>query len=211
VSDTYLSNARVLTATLSTRAEDTRRYLPLLPLVKSLPRKPTNTPPLLAEFHVEATEFLHEVVRVADCLREARAFDGEPALHFGARWQLLRAVERSGGAPTFADLGRALNISRQAARENAIKAAAAGVIELFPTPDDRRTLQVALTSAGRRALEAQRMPQFGWVFTILNGLEPEELRRTNHVLNVIRRRLERFAMEMRAVSGAASARRSRTR
>jgi DNA-binding MarR family transcriptional regulator len=181
--------------------------------VKSLPRKPTHPLPLLAEFRVEATGFLHEIVRVADCLREARAFDGEPALHFGARWQLLRAVERCGGAPTFADLGRALNISRQAARGNAIKAAAAGVIELFPTPDDRRTLQVALTPAGRRALEAQRMPQFGWVFTVLKGFEPEEMRRTNHVLNVIRRRLQNYARESRrgAVSRAASARRSRTR
>ena len=30
---------------------------------------------------VEATLFLHEIVMTADALQEARAFDGEPALH----------------------------------------------------------------------------------------------------------------------------------
>jgi hypothetical protein len=133
--------------------------------------------PLFNQFHIEATAFLHEIVRVADCLRAARAFDGEPAMHFGARWQLLRAIERCGGAPTFADLARAL--------------------------------QVALTPAGRRRLDAQRVPQFAWLFTLLNGLEPEAMRSTHHVLNVIRLRLERYASERRALS-AASARRSRT-
>jgi DNA-binding MarR family transcriptional regulator len=153
--------------------------------------------PLFHDYHVEATAFLYEVVRCADCLREARAFDREPALHFGARWGVLRAIERCGGAPTFSDLGRLLKISRQAAREQAIKVAEAGLVELFPTPNDRRTFQVALTPDGRRALERQRMPQFGWMFTLLNGLEPSTMRETHHVLTVIRRRLERYEQEMR--------------
>ena len=133
--------------------------------------------PLFNEVHVEATAFLHEIVRVADCLREARAFDGEPALHFGARWQLLRAIERCGGAPTFADLARLLKMSRQAAREQALKTAEAGFVELFVAPDDRRLLQVALTPAGRRELERQRMPDFGWVFTLLKGSSRQQCAR----------------------------------
>lgn len=153
---------------------------------------------LFREWHVDATAFLHEVVRAADCLRQARAFNGRTALHYGARWQLLRAIERCGGAPTFADLGRSLGISRQAARESAIKAAKAGVVELFPAPDDRRALQVALTPAGRRELEAQRLPDFGWLFTLLNGLEPDAMRSTCHVLAVIRQRLERYERDMRS-------------
>ena len=36
------------------------------------------------------------------------------------------------------------------------------------------------------------MPDFGWVFTLLNGLEPSTMRETNHVLHVIRQRLERY-------------------
>ena len=129
------------------------------------------------------------------------------ALHFGPRWRLLRAIERCGGAPTFADLGRLLEISRQAAREQALKTAEAGLVELFATPDDRRVLQVMLTPAGRRALERQRMPDFAWVFTLLNGLEPSAMRETNHVLRVLRLRLERYQREMRRVARLASGQR----
>jgi hypothetical protein len=59
---------------------------------------------LVRDDHVEATAFIHEIVMTADSLREARAFDGESAMHFEPRWRLLRAVERCGGAPTFTDL-----------------------------------------------------------------------------------------------------------
>ena len=91
-------------------------------------------------------------------------------------------------------------MSRQAAREQALKTADAGLVELFTAPDDRRLLQVALTPAGRRELERQRMPDFGWVFTLLNGLEPSAMRETNHVLRVLRLRLERYQREMRRVA-----------
>jgi hypothetical protein len=74
---------------------------------RSVPRQP-----LFREYHVEATAFLHEIVRTAGCLEEAKAFDGEPALFFGARWRLLRAIERCGGAPTFSDCARSFRISR---------------------------------------------------------------------------------------------------
>jgi DNA-binding MarR family transcriptional regulator len=154
--------------------------------------------PQFREWHVEATDFLYEIARTADALKEAKAFDGEPALHSGARWRLLRAIERCGGAPTFADLGRALRISRQAARELAVKAATRGVVQLLPAPDDGRALQVALTPSGRRELENQRMPLFSWTFTLLNGLDERAMHEANHVLAVIRRRLERYAREGRA-------------
>jgi DNA-binding MarR family transcriptional regulator len=118
-------------------------------------------------------------------------------MHFGTRWRLLRAIERCGGAPTFTDLGRLLGMSRQAAREHAVKAASAGVIELFQSPDDRRAWQVALTAAGRRALEKQRMPSFSWLFTLLNGLEAGAMRSTHHVVRVLRLRLEHYERDRR--------------
>ena len=97
------------------------------------PRHRRISRPLFNEFHVEATAFLLEIVRAADCLREARAFDGTQALHFGARGRL-------------------------------------------------------------------GMPDFGWVFTLLNGLEPSAMRETSHVLRVLRQRLERYHREMRRVA-----------
>ena len=98
-------------------------------------------------------------------------------------------------------------MSRQAARELALKTAERGLVELFPAHDDRRALQVMLTPRGRKELEAQRMPQLAWVLTVLNGLEPPAMRATNHVLRVIRLRLERDERDRRRAVSAASARR----
>jgi DNA-binding MarR family transcriptional regulator len=155
--------------------------------------------------HVEATAFLHEIVMTADSLRDARAFDGELAMHFDPTSRLLRAIERCGGAPTFTDLGRLLGMSRQAARGHALKAVSEGVVELFQAPEDRRAWQVALTPTGRRTLEQQRKPQIAWIFTLLNGLEPPPMRTTRHVLHVIRQRLERYENELRAAARRVSA------
>jgi DNA-binding MarR family transcriptional regulator len=152
--------------------------------------------------HVEATAFLHEIVTTADALREARAFDGEPAMHYETRSRVLRAIERCGGAPTFTDLGRLLGMSRQAARGHALEAAKRGVVELFQAPDDQRAWQVALTPTGCRELERQRKPQLAWILTLLSGLEPEPMRTTRHVLSVIRQRLERYEKELREAQRA---------
>jgi DNA-binding MarR family transcriptional regulator len=146
---------------------------------------------------VAATMFLYAILEAADRLREARAFDGSPALALGARSHLLRAIERCGGAPTFADLARLLRITPPAARARALAAERAGVVELFPCLDDRRMIQVALTPAGRRRLEAERLPDLGWLFTLLNGLEPKVMRNTAHVLRVLAARLARYEREMR--------------
>jgi len=152
--------------------------------------------PSPSRYRIEAAAFVYEIVLVADALKEAHTFDHDTALHFGRRWQLLRAIERCGGAPTFTDLGRLLGMSRQAARELAIKEAETGVIEIFPAHDDRRAWQVMLTPIGRRALAAQRVPNATWLFTLLNGLDPAAMRMIQHVLRVIRLRLERYEREL---------------
>jgi DNA-binding MarR family transcriptional regulator len=144
-----------------------------------------------------ATAFLHTILEAADRLRDARAFDGSPALWLDSRTHLLRAIERCGGAPSFADLGRLLEITPPAARQQALAAERAGVVELFPCPDDRRMVPVALTPAGRRALEARRLPELGWLFTLLYGLEPKLMEKTAHVLRVLAARLARYEREMR--------------
>ncbi len=147
--------------------------------------------------HVAAAAFLYAIIEAADRLREARAFDGSRALPLDARSDLLRAIERCGGAPSFADLARLLRVSPPSARERALAAVAAGVVEIFPCPDDRRLIQVALTPAGRRVLEAQRLPALGWLFTLLNGLAPATMKSADHVLRVLSARLARYEKEMR--------------
>jgi DNA-binding MarR family transcriptional regulator len=147
--------------------------------------------------HVAGTAFLHTILETADRLREARAFDGSPALWLDARASLLHAIERCGGAPSFADLARLLKITPPASREQALAAERAGHVELFPCPDDRRVIQVALAPAGRRALEERRLPDLGWLFTLLNGLEPAVMRKTAHVLRVLTARLASYERDRR--------------
>ena len=160
-------------------------------------RRPNRSVRSLRSAHWDAAAFLYGILETADRLKTARDFSGEPALRFDRRWTLLRAVERCGGCPTFSDVARLLRVTRQSARVLILAAEKAGVVELFPDSHDRRALQVALTSAGRGLLEAHRLPAVTWLFTLLNGLEPERMRATVHVLAVIRQRLERYDAEMK--------------
>jgi DNA-binding MarR family transcriptional regulator len=154
---------------------------------------------------VAATSFLFAILEAAHRLREARAFDGSLALALDSRSELLRAIERCGGAPSFADLARLLRITRQSARDRALAAARAGVVELFTAPDDRRLIQVAIAPAGRRLLEAQRLPPIDWLFTLLNGLSPAAMASAERVLRVLTARLASCARDRRRQGPAARA------
>lgn len=158
---------------------------------------PRKRVPLFHSEHVEMTAFLHEIIATGDALREARALDGSPALRFDRQWQLLTAIERCANAPTFSSLGRSLGISRQAARDLALAAAKADLIQLRPASHGHRVWLVALTPAGRRAIEAHRMPAFSWAFTLLKNLEPDKMRAANRVLYALRQRLESDERERR--------------
>jgi DNA-binding MarR family transcriptional regulator len=151
-------------------------------------------------YQVDATAFLHEILLTADRLEQARNLDGRPAMHRDPQARVLRAIDRCGGAPTFTYLGRLMGISRQAAREHALAAVRAGVVELWQAPGERRAWQIVMTPAGRRELERQRMPQLAWIGTLLRGLHPLTMRSTQRVLHVIRLRLERDARELKAAS-----------
>ena len=77
----------------------------------------------------------------------------------------------------------------QAAREQVIGAARAGLLELLPDPRDRRSIQIGLTASGRRELAVVRARQSNLVATLLTGLEARDMRLVAHVLRVIRERL----------------------
>lgn len=71
----------------------------------------------------------------------------------------------------------------------------AGVVELEPNPDDKRILQLTLTSNGRSMLAAARSAERLWLATLLLGLGDHELTAATHVVRVVRQRLERDARE----------------
>jgi DNA-binding MarR family transcriptional regulator len=161
---------------------------------------PRRRRPAFHDYQVDATAFLHEILATADRLERARDLSGCPAMRLDPQARVLRAIDRYGGAPTFTYLGRLMGISRQAAREHAVAAVKAGVVELWQAPNERRAWQVVMTPAGRRQLEQERMPQLAWLGTLLHGLHPLTMRSTQRVLQVIRLRLERNAREFNKAS-----------
>ena len=98
--------------------------------------------------------------------------------------------------PGIADVGRALRIRKQSARELVHEAVRAGVIELVPNPQDKRLLQALVTPRGRAELAAARTGDEIWLARLLNGLGDHELEVALRVVGVIRQRLERDAREL---------------
>ena len=153
----------------------------------------------------EGARFLYSIVDTGDCLRAARDFSREPALRLDRRSELLAAIDKTGGCPSFSDVGRALRVTRQSARQIILAAEGAGHVELFPDPYDRRSFQVGLTPSGRRELARRRLPASDWAFMLLNGLEPRSMRTTAEVLGVIRERLRRYEKELELDAAASRA------
>jgi DNA-binding MarR family transcriptional regulator len=108
---------------------------------------------------------------------------------------VLTTVAYSDYCLAIADLGRALRVRKQTAHQLAHAAVRAGVVGLEPNPDDKRILQLTLTSSGRSQLAAARAAEGLWRATLLNGLDDHELTATTHVVRVIRQRIERAARE----------------
>ena len=146
----------------------------------------------------EHARFLYSIVATGDCLRAARDFSGQPALLLDPRSRLLEAIDKAGGGPTFSDIGRVLRITKQTARQMVLAAERAGAVELFPAPDDRRSIRVALTALGRQGLESRRLPAGDWTFMLLNEFKPEQMRTTAEVLGTIRERLRHHEKELKS-------------
>jgi DNA-binding MarR family transcriptional regulator len=152
---------------------------------------------------LEATAFVRDIVATSARIERASAPDGELVVRTDAQFALLATLERLEGCPALADLGRAVGISRQAARELAIAAARAGTVELLPNAADRRIVQIVLTPLGRRILAEAGSRERPWAARLLTGLATREMRLVAHVLRVLRRRLRREEQE-RLHAGAAA-------
>ena len=74
--------------------------------------------------------------------------------------------------------------------------AQAQLVDLLPNPDDRRIIQIKLTSAARAQLTAAKAREAQWVAELCLGLEVREIRRLAHIVRVIRQRLMRNAKRL---------------
>jgi len=144
---------------------------------------------LSKELAAQQLEFIDGIAATAALLLQARDGAGDPIYPSDGRYGLLAALERIGGWPSISELARVLRVSKQAAREQVVAAARAGLLELLPDSHDRRAIQIGLTPGGKRMLAAVRGWQLNLVTTLLLGLQAREMRLAAHVLRVIRERL----------------------
>lgn len=144
---------------------------------------------------VEEIARFAERLRVAQASRQRKRQGATPATA-----RLLRVVASSNRYLAIADAARLMRMTRQAARELVLRAAAEGTLELLPNRDDRRVLQLELTPRGRSALAALELEQRVWLDELLVGLSLRELDTTLGVLRGLRDRLVRFEDRGRRVS-----------
>jgi DNA-binding MarR family transcriptional regulator len=142
-------------------------------------------------WRAEALEFVNGITKTAELIERARAPNGELVFRRDPQFALLLALERLGGYPSISEIARALHMSRQAAGRIVAAAAQAAKLELLPDPYDRRSIQVALTPVGQRELAAMHARELTCITELLNGLGTRDMRLVEHVLRVIRRRLQR--------------------
>jgi DNA-binding MarR family transcriptional regulator len=140
--------------------------------------------------HAQA-ELINEIVSTADRIAAVRSTNGVPIFRTDSLWSLLRAIERSRYCCAIADAARLLGVSRQRAQQIVRTAESRGAIELLTNPDDRRILQMRLTTVARDQLAAARQAESTWIAELLLGLDEHRLSTTTHVLRVIRHRLRR--------------------
>jgi DNA-binding MarR family transcriptional regulator len=141
-------------------------------------------------------DLIGEITSTAQAIADARDWNGQPVCRVVGIWRVLATVASSQCCLAIADLGRALRVRKQTARELAHAAVRAGVIELAPNRDDKRILQLLLTPRGRAELAAARTAEEVWLALLLNGLGDHELAAVTRVVRVIRQRLERDAREL---------------
>jgi DNA-binding MarR family transcriptional regulator len=106
-------------------------------------------------------------------------------------WSAIAAIYRSTYLLSISDLARQLRRSRQAAHSLALGMERAGWIRFLPNPDDRRLLQMELTSSGRRILVDTENRYNTCLVTMWADLELRELRELRRTLRVIRDHIAR--------------------
>lgn len=146
--------------------------------------------------HVSEHDLIDEISSAARRIADARDWNGDPVYRTDGIWRVLATVASSPYCLAIADLGRALRIRKQSARDLAHEAVRAGVIELVPNAQDKRLLQALVTPTGRAELAAARTAEGILLARLLNGLGDQELKGALHVVRVIRQRLERDAREL---------------
>jgi len=100
-----------------------------------------------------------------------------------AQLSLLSMISHSG--LRVGDIAKNLGIKVPSATEQIIKLERAGLVTRQPDPDDSRAVQVAITEAGKAAVESANQRRNAMVAELLQGLSTEEVQALAAALPVI--------------------------
>jgi DNA-binding MarR family transcriptional regulator len=139
---------------------------------------------------------IDEVMATSERIRAAQGHSRRGSTF--ATLRLLRVVAASNRYLAIAEAGRVLRLSRQAAHETVVRAAAAGFVELLPNRDDRRILQIELTPLGRSVLAKHEAKLSAWLGDLLIGLPGRDLATVIDVLRGFRERIVRAEQRVAA-------------
>ena len=132
-----------------------------------------------------------EIDDAAACLNASRAAMCEKTGLNAERWRALAAIDRSSCTLSISQLGRRLRRSRQSVHSLALGLERAGWIRLFPNRDDRRLLQMEITSSGRSVLSAAEDRFNMWLLTMASDLGDNDLRKLVIALRAVHGRIAR--------------------
>jgi DNA-binding MarR family transcriptional regulator len=118
-------------------------------------------------------------------VRRLRAEHAFP-LHHGA---VLGRLDRE-GPQSVSDLATAERVRPQSMAQTVAELEADGLVARSPDPDDRRRALVAMTDAGRDALEADRRRRVGWLFSAIEQLPPADREALSRATSILARLAE---------------------
>ncbi|QYR21868.1 MarR family winged helix-turn-helix transcriptional regulator [Paenibacillus sp. sptzw28] len=137
------------------------------------------------------TELVLAVFRLNGLLLEAGDRLTEPVGLSSARWQVLGVVEH--GAAPVAHVARVMGLSRQSVQQTADALEREGFIEYRENPHHRRAKLMALTPAGREALQYVERHHTEWANELGRSHSLESLQEAVTTLRKLSESLEQDA------------------
>jgi DNA-binding MarR family transcriptional regulator len=132
-----------------------------------------------------------EIHNAAACLYASQAAICHKTGLSAERWKALAVIDRSSFTLSISDLARHLRRSRQSVHPLALSLEKAGWVRFLLNRDDRRLLQMEITSRGKSVLSAAEDRFNAWLLTMAYDLEDRELRALVSTLRAVRERIAR--------------------
>ena len=109
------------------------------------------------------------------------------------RFDLLAQLDRAAAGLTMGELSSRLMVSNGNVTGLAEALVREGLVSRVPEPEDRRSLRLRLTAAGKRAFDAMTPVHEQWIDTMMQGLSRAEMAHLIELLGKLKQSLRRGA------------------